>query len=101
MTGLRILIARIKGLFAGEKQDRELNEELRAHLEMLVEEKRRQGMTEEQARHAARLHFGGIAQTEEAYRAARGIHFMETFMQDLRYALRMLQRTRGFAAVVI
>jgi predicted permease len=101
MTGLRTLIARIKGLFAGEKQDRELNEELRAHLEMLVEEKRRQGMTEEQARHAARLHFGGIAQTEEAYRATRGIHFIETFMQDLRYALRMLQRTPGFAAVVI
>jgi hypothetical protein len=94
-------MARMKGLFAREKQDRELNEELLAHLEMLVEEKRRQGMTEEQARHAARLHLGGIAQTEDVYREARGLHFVETFLQDLRYAVRMLRRTPGFAAVVI
>jgi len=101
MTRLRTLISRIKGLFAGEKQDRELNEELRAHLEMLVEEKRRQGMTEEQARYAAGLYFGGIAQTEEAYREVRSLQFIETFLQDLRYAVRMLRRAPGFAAVVI
>ena len=66
-----------------------------------MEEKRQQGMTEEQAQQAARLHLGGIAQTEEAYREARGIHFLETFLQDLRYAVRMLRRTPGFTAVVI
>ena len=101
MTRLRVLIARVKELFAKDEQDRELNEELQAHLEMLVEEKRRQGMTEEEARRAARLHLGGIAQTEEAYREARGLQFVETFLQDLRYAARMLRRTPGFAAVVI
>ena len=101
MTRLRVLIARVKGLFAKDEQDRELNEELQAHLEMLVEEKRRQGLTEEEARRAARIHLGGIAQTEEAYREARGFQFVETFLQDLRYALRMLRRSPGFAAVVI
>jgi predicted permease len=101
MAKLHVFIARVRGLFAGKKQDRELNEELQAHLELLIEEKRRQGMTEAQAQRAARLHFGGITQTEESYREARGIHFLETFLQDLRYAVRMLRRSPGFAAVVI
>jgi predicted permease len=101
MTRLRILMARLQGLFAKEKQDHELKEELQSHLELLVEEKRRQGMSEQEARRAASLHFGGIAQTEEAYREGRGLHFLETFLQDLRYALRLLRRTPGFAAVVV
>jgi predicted permease len=101
MTRLRVLIARVKELFTKDEQDRELTEELHAHLEMLVEEKRRQGMTEEEARRAAKLHLGGIAQTEEVYREARGLHFVETFLQDLRYAARMLSRTPAFTAVII
>ena len=101
MTRLRVLIARIKGLFASQRHDRELNEELQAHLEMLVEENRRLGMPEEQARRDARLKLGGITQTEEAYREARGLRFVQTSVQDLRYALRMLRRAPAFAAVVV
>src|SRR5438270_13448837 len=101
VSTMRILISRLKGLFASQRQDQELNEELQAHLEMLVEENRRKGMPEDQARRAARLTLGGIAQTEEAYREARGLHFVQTFFQDLRYALRMLRRAPGFAAVVV
>jgi len=98
---MRVLISRLKGLFAGQRQDQELSEELQAHLEMLVEENRRKGMPEEEARRIAAVTLGGIAQTEEAYREARGLHFVQTFLQDLRYALRTLRRAPGFAAVVV
>jgi predicted permease len=101
VSTIRVLISRLKGLFASQRQDEELNAELQAHLEMLVEENRRRGMTEEQARRAASLKFGGIAQAEEAYRERRSLHFVQTFFQDLRYAIRMLRRAPGFAAVVV
>ncbi len=101
VSKLRVLIARLKGLFAGQWQDQELNAELQAHLEMMVEENRRKGMPEDEARRAAHLRFGGISQTEEIYREARGLHFVQTFLQDVRYALRMLRHAPGFAAVVV
>ncbi len=101
VSTMRVLISRLKGLFASQRQDEDLNEELQAHLEMLVEENRRKGMPEDEARRAARVHFGGITQTAEAYREARGLHFVQTFLQDLRYAFRMLRRAPGFAAVVV
>ncbi len=101
MSTMRILISRLKGLFASQRQDEELNDELQAHLEMLVEENRRKGMPAEEARRVAGVTLGGIAQTAEAYREARGLHFVQTFLQDLRYALRMLRRTPGFATVVV
>ncbi len=101
MSTMRVLISRLKGLFAGQRQDQEFSEELQAHLEMLVQENRRKGMPEEEARRVAGITLGGIAQTEEAYREVRGLHFVQTFLQDLRYALRMLRRAPGFAAVVV
>ncbi|HSK43199.1 MAG TPA: ABC transporter permease [Candidatus Binatia bacterium] len=101
MPRLRVLIAGVKGLFRKRRRDQELHEELLTHLEMSAEENLRKGMPTEEARRVAKVAFGGVAQTEEAYREALSLHFIQTLFQDLRYAVRMLRRAPGLAAVVV
>ncbi|HXF40860.1 MAG TPA: permease prefix domain 1-containing protein, partial [Blastocatellia bacterium] len=101
MSNLREIGSRIRGLFGKELLDRELDEEMTAHLEMLVEENLRRGMTLEEARRAARRSFGGVTQTKEAYRDQRGLPIVETFIQDIRYGVRMLRRNPGFTFVAV
>src|SRR5882672_10722719 len=69
---LRELASRIRGMFSRNRLDRDLDEELSVHLEMLVEENVRWGMCLKEARYAARRSFGGLEQTKEAYRGFTG-----------------------------
>ena len=95
------ILRRIVALLAGRRMDRELDEEIAAHLALQEQEFRRAGMSPREAREAALREFGGVTQTVERYRERRGIPWLANAAKDLRYAVRGLLHNRGFAAAAI
>ncbi len=101
MTVLRIFFSRLKGLVSRGRADAALDDDIQAHLEMLTREYIHRGLLPRDAQAAARRAFGGVDQMKEAYRDQRSLPAIETFLQDLRYAARMLRRDPAFATVAI
>lgn len=95
------LVFRLRALFRRSRVEAEMNEELQFHFEQEVEKLLNAGLTREEAQRQARLAFGGLDQAKEECREARGIAFIETTLQDLRFGLRQLRRNPGFTAVAI
>jgi hypothetical protein len=94
---LRALAAKLAGLFAPPKRDGDFDEEVQAHLQLLVDRFVAQGMSRENAAAAARRQFGNTTLLQEDRRELRTLVSVEDLGRDLRYALRSLGRSRAFA----
>jgi putative ABC transport system permease protein len=88
-------------LFGRRRLENELSAELRFHFDEQVADNLRAGMTEEEARRAARREFGGVEQVAEECRDARGTLWVETTLRDLRQAVRVLSRSPKFTAIAV
>src|SRR5262245_33665540 len=93
-TALRALLRR-------SQAERELDEELRYHIEQQTAQNIRLGMSAEKARAAARKNFGGVEQSKELIRDARGVRWLEDLGQDLRYGALMLLKNPAFTLIAV
>ena len=94
-------VSRLLALFRKRTLERELEDEILAHLEQAEFDARAAGMTPEEARRTARRNFGGIEQMKEDHRDQRGVRWMENLLRDFRYGMASLARDPGFAAVAV
>jgi len=92
---------RLRALFRRAEVERELDDELRFHLEHEAAKHERYGVPREEAERRARLTFGGFDRVKEDTRDARGVQALENAMRDLRYAVRGLRTHPGFTLAVV
>lgn len=98
---MRAFLIRAAGLLHRPRKERELDEELLCHLQMEIEANLRAGMTPEEARRCALVKAGGIELAREECRDRRSLPVVETFVRDLRHALRLLARGPVFTVITV
>ena len=90
ISSLRSALARMRAFANKPVRDADLDQELASHLDFATEENLRRGLSPQEARRQALVRFGGVQQSREQQRAARGLPALDILMQDLRYTLRTL-----------
>jgi putative ABC transport system permease protein len=92
---------RLRALFRRARVDRDLDDEMRFHLDHQIDAFVRQGLTREAAVRRAKIEFGGLDQIREEHRDARGVAFLDDLARDVRYGVRQLRRSPAFAAAAL
>jgi putative ABC transport system permease protein len=101
VRSLRALLLRLTAMFRKEQDEADFSEELRAHLQMHIEDNRHAGMSPEESRREALLKLGGLEPTREIYRERRSLPLLETLLLDFRYSARTLRRNPGFTLIAV
>src|SRR5580658_8908806 len=95
------ILSLFRNLFRKRAVEQALDDELRSSIEVLTEEKMKQGLSQSAARRDALMEIGGIEQVKEGVRVVRAGRFVEDLARDIRYTLRQLRRNPGFTAVAV
>ncbi len=101
MRKLRALWLRFRNLWSVNSPTAEIDDELATHVAMHIADGIREGLSEEEARRRALVRLGGAEQTRQAYRERFSLVWLEDLVHDMRFAVRMMGRNRGFTCVAI
>ena len=101
MKALRRFLMRLANVVTRRSADQRLQAEIAEHLALQTESNLRAGMSLDEARRQAALKFGGSQAIREDHQSEHGIPIIENLLFDLKYAVRMLLRSPGFATVAI
>src|SRR5262249_16311255 len=91
----------ISSVMRWSRMEREMDAELRFHIEAFIEDLARRGVPREEARRRARIEFGAVERTKEECCEARGVSLLDGLTQDFQYAARTLQKNPSFTAIAV